>query len=83
MKSSDYCKCVHKKKQNLTHGVLVMVQTGERNYSSYLNVNLYFNIKCFFVCFVAACAACGSSQARDQTHTTAVTRAAVVTMPDP
>ena len=33
--------------------------------------------------FLAAPAVCGNSQARDQTHATAVTQAAAVTMPDP
>ena len=45
--------------------------------------------RCFFVfCFVVVVvvvipAACASSQARIQTHPTAVTQAAAVTMPDP
>ena len=33
--------------------------------------------------YLAMLTACGSSQARDQTHTTAVTKARAVTMPDP
>ena len=36
----------------------------------------------FFFFFLAAPAACGSSQARDQTHATAVTGIAAVTTPD-
>ena len=42
-------------------------------------------VLCLFVCVCARTipGTCRSSQARDQTHTTAVTRAAAVTEPDP